>query len=114
VGLALERLLEILRQGIDQKMLFIRYEDLCANPRQELDRFYTYLELPSYPGHNFDNVEQITVEDDEVYGVFGDHTIRSKVEPRASRGQEVLGPHLCEWIRQRYGWFYERFGSAPR
>ena len=113
VGLAMERLLEILRQRVDQHMLFIRYEDLCRNPRQELDRFYAYLELPSYPGHDFNNVEQITVEDDEVYGVFGDHTIRREVEPQPSRGEKVLGAHLCEWIRQRYGWFYERFDSAP-
>ena len=30
VGLAMERLLEILRQGIDQQLLFIRY-DLCSS-----------------------------------------------------------------------------------
>lgn len=113
VGLAMERLLEILRHGIDQQMLFIRYEDLCANPGQEMERFYAYLGLPSYENHDFINVEQITVEDDKVYGVFGDHTIRRQVEPQPSRGGEVLGAHLCDWIRQRYGWFYERFGSTP-
>ena len=109
VGLAMERLLEILRQGIDQQMLFIRYEDLCANPRQELERYYAYLGLPYYEGHDFNNVEQITVEDDEVYGVFGDHTIRRQVKPQPSQALEVFGPELCSWIRQRYGWFYERF-----
>lgn len=109
VGLAMERLLEILRHGIDQHMLFIRYEDLCVNPGQELERFYAYLGLRYYEGHDFNNVEQITAEDDEVYGVFGDHTIRRKVEAQLSRGEEALGAHLCDWIRQRYGWFYERF-----
>ena len=82
------------------------------NPDKELERFYAYLGLPSYEDHDFNNVEQITVEDDEVYGVFGDHTIRRKVEPQPSRGDEVLGEHLCDWIRQRYGWFYERFGKS--
>lgn len=71
VGLAMERLLEILRQGIDQQMLFIGYNDLCSNPRQELERYYAYLGLPYYEGHDFNNVKQITKEDDEVYGVFG-------------------------------------------
>ena len=89
VGLAMERLLEILRQGIDQQMLFIGYNDLCSNPRQELERYYAYLGLPYYEGHDFNNVKQITEEDDEVYG--------------------VLGSDLCNWIRQKYGWFYERF-----
>ena len=111
VGLAMERLQETLRQGIDQKMLFIRYEDLCANPRLELERFYSYLGLPYCPAHDFTHVEQITVEDDEVYGVFGDHQIRHKVEPQPSQALEIFGPGLCDWIRQRFGWFYERFGS---
>ena len=64
----MERLQETLRQGIDQKMLFIRYEDLCANPRLELERFYSYLGLPYCPVHDFNHVEQITVEDDECMG----------------------------------------------
>ena len=109
VGLAMERLLEILRQGIDQQMLFIRYEDLCSTPRQVLERYYAYLGLLYYEGHDFNNVEQITMEDDEVYGAFGDHTIRRQVEPQPSKALKVFGPELCNWIRQRHGWFYERF-----
>ena len=111
VGLAMERLLEILRQGTDQQMLFIHYVQLCANPRHELERLYAYLGMPYYEGHDFNNIEQITVEDDKVYGIFGDHTIRRKVEPQPSKALDVFGPDLCSWIRQRYGWFYERFGS---
>ena len=65
--------------------------------------------MPYDEGHDFNNVEQITVEDDEVYGVFGDHTIRRQVQPQPSRALEILGPGLCDWIRQRYGWFYQRF-----
>ena len=107
----MERLQETLRQSIDQQMLFIRYEDLCANPRLELESFYSYVGLPYYANHDFNNVEQITVEDDEVYGVFGDHQIRHKVEPQLSQALEIFGPGLCDWIRQRYGWFDERFGS---
>ena len=40
--------------------------ELCANPRQELERYYAYLGLPSDEGHDVNNVEQITVGDDEV------------------------------------------------
>jgi len=31
------------------------------------------------------------------------------VKPQPSQALEVFGPDLCSWIRQRYGWFYERF-----
>ena len=57
----MERLQEILRQGIDQQMLFIHDEDLCANHRLQLERFYSYLGLPYFTGHDFNLVEQITV-----------------------------------------------------
>lgn len=111
VGLAMERLLEILRQGIDAQMLFIDYDRLCDNPRQQLERFYSYLGIPYYDGHDYGNVDQLTVEDDTVYGVFGDHRIRSTVEPQASQARQVLGDELCHWIRQRYAWYYERFSG---
>ena len=109
VGLALERLQEILRQGIDQQMLFIRYDDLCLQPRHELERFYAYLELPYYLEHDYDNVAQVTIEDDSVYGIYGDHTIRRQVKPQVSHASEILGQPLCEWIRTRYSWYYECF-----
>ena len=50
--------------------------ELCSNPHQEQDRYYTYQGLPYDEGHDVNNVGQITVEDDELDGVFGDHTIR--------------------------------------
>lgn len=112
VGLALEHLQDILRQGIDQQMLFIRYEDLCVHPQQELDRFYAYLGIESYPHHDFNNVEQITQEDDRVYGIFGDHKINSKVSLEPSQALDILGKSLCDKIRRRYSWLYERFGRS--
>jgi sulfotransferase len=53
----------------------------------------------------------LTVEDDTVYGVFGDHRIRPNVEPQASLSRQVLWDELCHWIRQRYAWYYERFNG---
>jgi sulfotransferase len=111
VGMAMERLQEVINMGIDDKMLFIQYEDLCASPQVELERFYSYLDLPYYEGHDYDNVEQITVEDDTIYGVFGDHKIRKQVKPQPSCSQEIFGSELCEYIRSRYGWYYKRFGQ---
>lgn len=109
VGVAMVWLKEMMRQGIDQQMLFIRYEDLCANPRLELERFYSYVGLPYYGNHDFNDVEQITVEDDEVYGVFGDHQIRHKVKPQPSQALEIFGQGSCDRIRHHYEWFYEHF-----
>lgn len=109
VGIAMERLQEVINMGIDDKILFIRYEDLCASPRSELERFYSYLDLPYYEGHDYDNVKQITIEDDRVHGMYCDHNIRKQVKPQLSCAKEIFGSELCEYIRNRYEWYYRRF-----
>jgi sulfotransferase len=108
VGLAIERLGEILRMGIDSKMLFVKFEDLCLHPESEIIRIYNYLGIP-YFKHDFDNVEQVTKEDDEVYGAFGDHVIRTKVEPVPSKAKQLLGRDVTDWIWSNYKWFFDYF-----
>jgi len=108
VGLAMERLQQILKEDIDKNMLFIRFEDLCQTPEIELKRLYTYLEIPYYQ-HDFNNVEQVTIEDDSVYGIYGDHNIRTVITPVESKHDEILGEYASNWIRNHYGWFYDRF-----
>jgi len=108
VGLAIERLAEIFRLGINTKILFIKFEDLCLYPETEMTRIYQYLEIPYYH-HDFDNIEQITKEDDEVYGAFGDHVIRTKLEPVPSRAKALLWKDVVDWIYNNYKWFYDYF-----
>lgn len=108
VGLAFERLSEIFRMGIDSKMLFVRFEDLCLYPDTEMVRIYDYLGIP-YFQHDFDNIQQVTKEDDEVYGTFGDHVIRTKLEPVPSRAKQLLGKDVTDWIYNNYEWFYKTF-----
>jgi sulfotransferase len=108
VGMALERLSEIHRMGIDSRILFVKFEDLCLYPEREMQRIYTYLDIP-YFEHDFDNIEQVTKEDDEVYGAFGDHVIRTKLEPVKSNAKQILGKDVTDWIYNNYKWFYDRF-----
>ena len=109
VGMSLERLYQMFKEGINQNVLFVKFEDFTSNPKKEMQRIYNYLELP-YFEHDFNNVEQITQEDDEVYGVYGDHTIKSKIEPIKSDYKEVLGVNASNWIKSNYQWFYDQFG----
>jgi sulfotransferase len=108
VGLAIERLSQIFKEGINQKMLFVKYEDLAKNPGEEMTRIYDYLGVPQFT-HDFDNIQQITKEDDSVYGIYGDHAIRQKVEPLKADYKEVLGINACNWIKSNYKWFYDEF-----
>jgi sulfotransferase len=108
VGLALERLQQMILEGIDKNVLFIRFEDLCINPGEEVRKIYEYLEIESF-NHDFNNIEQITVEDDQVYGVFGDHKIRTKIAPVPFTHNTILGSSASDWIYNTYKWYFDRF-----
>lgn len=108
VGLAMERLYQILREGIGQKMLFVKFEDLCRDPNKEMKRIYNYLEVPFFQ-HDFDNIEQITQEDDAVYGIYGDHVIKPKLTIQKNDYVDVLGLGASNWIKNNYQWFYDEF-----
>jgi hypothetical protein len=82
---------------------------LFYKDKNEMEIIYSYLGLPYYE-HDFNNVQQITQEDDTVYGIYGDHTIKSKIEPLKNDYKEVLGVGACNWIKTKYQWFYDQFG----
>ena len=107
VGLALDRLQQVLLEN--HPILFVKYEDLTTDPETELDKIYEYLGVPKH-NHNFKKVEQITEEDDTVYGGGGDHTIRGDVKALPSDYDDVLGKQTADDIKKEYPWFYKTFG----
>ena len=109
LGLAIERLQEIFRQGLNQHMLFVRYEDLCSNPVGVMESIYKYFELPYYT-HNFKMIEQLTQEDDSVYGVFGDHVIKPSLKLADNNPRILLGDDICNWIDNNFQWYNNLFG----
>ena len=109
IGIAVERLESMLQMGIGSKVHFVRYEDLCLRPDVEISKIYQYLEVPLF-SHNFDYIPQITDEDDNPNDGFGDHIIRNKLELQQSDAMRVLGPQICDWIYNRYNWFFQYFG----
>jgi len=110
IGRAVERLFEIFRQGYDDKILFIKYEDLCLYPEDTMRKVYEYLGIEHFD-HDFDNIEQITVEDDEVYGLTNDlHTIKPKLVLPQPDYKQILGDDICKWIHQNYTWYFDKLG----
>lgn len=109
VGMAFQRLYQIIKEGNDKNMLFIKYEDLMNSPQETMNKIYKYFEINPFT-HDFNNIQQITKEDDTVYGIYGDHTIKPKLTPIKSDWNEVLGQSASSWIKQNYSWFYDYFG----
>jgi len=109
IGRAVERIQETMRLGHDSKILFIRYEDLCLNPEFEMRRVYDFLGLPQFE-HDFENIQQITKEDDEVYGLTSDlHTIRPSLSLNQPDFKQILGVDICNWIYDTYKWYFDKF-----
>ena len=109
VGLALDRLSEIRHRGWDKAMLFVRFEDLTTQPAETMKMIYAYLQVPEFQ-HDFDNVAQVTQEDDQVHGTPGLHAIRPKVEPLTKDYMEILGRDAVRMVQKNYAWYLELFG----
>jgi sulfotransferase len=108
IGIMLERIESVIQMKDEHKILFVRYEDFCLNPDREISRIYNYLEIPFFQ-HNFDHIPQLTHEDDNPHMGFGDHVIRNTLEMRPSDAKDVLGQYVCEWIVNRFRWYFDHF-----
>lgn len=107
VGLAIERIQEIINQKIP--VLFVKYEDLITYPEQTMLNIYKYLGVESFK-HDFNNIPQLTKEDDSVYGIFGDHQIKPALDKVVKHSyNEVLGDGISNFIKTKYDWYFKFF-----
>lgn len=97
VGLALSRLGDVTRRGLSDRLHFVQFDKFTSNPGQSMKEIYAFLG-EKYFEHNFNHVEQVTKEDDDVFGFVNLHKIRNKIEPVKSRAREVLGQDICEFF----------------
>jgi sulfotransferase len=97
VGLALNRLHDAVRRGFQDRLHFVDFNNLTHYPKQTMKKLYEFLD-EDYFDHDFNNVEQVTEENDDIHGFVNLHKIRNKVEPVKSRAVEVLGKDVVEHI----------------
>lgn len=108
IDLSLENLWDCILQKNDKHIHFIKFEDFCKFPTETMEELYSYLEIPYYE-HDFNNVEQITHENDQLYGPYGDHKIRKTFSPPKEDYKDVLGEYASDYIYQKYEWFFKYF-----
>ena len=102
---------EIHQRGWNKKILFVRYEDLAAQPAKTLQQVYRYLGVPEFQ-HNFEKVHQVTQEDDQAYGISGLHDIRPKVELMQNDFISILGKDAVRFVQSNYAWYFTLFGYS--
>jgi len=108
VGYTVIKLNQSILEGTAKNFLLLRYEDFCQYPNEHMKKIYDFLKVP-YFQHDWNNIRQITSENDAAHGIFGDHKIRRKLEPLKEDFLEILGPHTCDRIVSNNRWFYEYF-----
>jgi sulfotransferase len=89
VGRAYNAIRDAVTRGWRDRMHFVDYEELTQRPAQTLAGVYRFLGEAEHE-HDFDNVEQVTLEDDFVYGFKDLHVIRAQVRPQAPQWPQVF------------------------
>lgn len=86
-----------LKSGFDSKwhshINCLEYDDLVAEPEQTLRTVYDIIDEP-YFQHDFEAINNVTPEDDTVYGIPGLHEIRSQLRKTAPDPRRELPPEL--------------------
>jgi len=110
IGLALLRLVDAFQRGIADQICFVRYEDLCGNPKGTMGGIYDYLGLPKF-SHDFENVVKQVYENDSLYGPYGQHAVRKSIRPVSLKAwSSVLNEDVSIHIMEKHSWFQSRFG----
>jgi len=89
VGRAYHAIRDAVTRGWKDRMHFIDYEDLTRTPGKTIKGVYRFLGEEGHE-HDFEHVDQVTLEDDYVYGFRDLHVIRSKVEPQPPSWPKVF------------------------
>lgn len=101
VGIMIKRIDEAINRGQKDRIHFIQYEDLTKQPVLTMRKAYDFLGEDYYQ-HDFDNVEQVTIEDDDVHGFIDLHKIKQKVEYVPSNALQILGKEVYEKYKDIY------------
>jgi hypothetical protein len=110
ISISLDRIQEILEMGLQDKIIFIKAEDLTSNPQIIMDEVYKILNVNSFK-HNFNHIEQVTKENDVIHALDNDlHTIKNKVEPLINDTEDIIGQDACNFIDNEYAWYQKYFG----
>ncbi len=101
VGRPVAALMDMLDRGWEDNMIVVKYLELTNEPLKVLNTIHNELGLPKFD-YDPDHVDQITKEDDSLYGLPL-HEIRNKVEPGEEESwKEVLNKATAEAIGKEY------------
>lgn len=71
----------------------VEYEDLINNTEETIENIYNFLEIDKFD-HDYNNIYNVTPEDDRVYGLKGMHDVRKSISRNNINPYNVLSPYV--------------------
>jgi sulfotransferase len=103
VGIAYNRIKDVFQRGYGDRLLLVEFDALTYSPESTMNQIWDFLKIDA-PIHDFNNVIQLTKEDDSYTGYDGLHDIRSKVLPVPPKANRVLGEALSNKYKNVEFW----------
>lgn len=80
-----------------EHFLLIEYDDLTNQKEKTINEIYNFLEIEKYGHHQFENIVNVTEEDDlSVWKLKDLHKIKPKLEKSSTDPREILGESIYE------------------
>ena len=73
--------IKLAKENNKGEFLFIQYDDFINNTKDTINSIYKFCELKPYT-HDLNNIINKHPENDEVYGMIGQHDIRPTITKR--------------------------------
>ena len=84
--------------------LFIEYDDLISNPKEQLQRIHDFLELPDFE-YDFNAIDGSTVaeDDEQLHGTKGMHDVKPVLERQHNEHpKDVLGSYYGSFCQPEF------------
>ena len=91
---------------LDETFLFVRYEDLIENPREQISEIYKFLSLSEFK-NDLDNIEQIPYHD-SMFLPYGKHKINPKLQSFDPWNFDINKKSEDKIIQDNL-WYYDEF-----
>lgn len=82
---------------------FVEYDDLIANPEEEINKIYDFYGIERFE-HDYSNIENNIKEDDGIYGLIGQHDVRSSISRRNIDKTKLLSEYALNKYSNQEFW----------
>ena len=96
LGQSMQAMQDGIDQGFIDRMVFVEYKRLVANPEKVLAEIYEFLGRPFF-AHNFSNIENTERENDiATYGMADMHDVRKQISRADITPKNVLSQYVLD------------------